>query len=140
MIEIPAYRLNTIIQRVMEAARTTSRLRWTARSSTTINGTRAVVVGMCHLPRKPNTGIDIGIQDINDEVQHDDHYPSHQYHTLDHRKISIGQTVVEQLTHARPVEDDFDWTRLFLHLASGDSHTSRGRISHGKIPHLREGD
>src|SRR5262245_4485073 len=89
---------------MMGVARTISRLRWTARGSTTVNGTRAVVVGIRHLPRKPDTGINIGVQDIDDEVQHHDHDPGHQYHTLDHGEISIGQTVVEQLTHAGPVE------------------------------------
>src|SRR2546425_5570635 len=69
---------------------------------------RVVIVAIDHLPREPDSRVDEGVEDVHDQVDHDDHEAGHDHDALHERKVPLEDALVEQAADARPREDHLD--------------------------------
>src|SRR5687768_17603025 len=60
------------------------------------------------LPREPNARIDERVENVDDEVDADDHEAGHDDDALDQREVALEDALVEQPADARPREDHLD--------------------------------
>src|SRR6267143_4702418 len=69
-----------------------------SREQTAIAGTRvsSMVEIMANLPGQANTRIDVGVEDVDDQVDHHDHDPGLHDNPLHERKIALEEPLVEQ--------------------------------------------
>src|SRR6516164_4789282 len=51
---------------------------------------------MCHLCGQTNAGVDIGVEDVDDQIDRDDHDAGEQHDPLHQREIALEDPFVEQ--------------------------------------------
>src|SRR5882757_6451493 len=71
---------------------------------TAIAGTRvsSMVEIMAHLLGQANAWIDVGVEEVDDQVDHHDHHPGLHDDPLHERKIALEDALVEQPADAGP--------------------------------------
>src|SRR5579884_732986 len=63
---------------------------------------------MTHLLGQADAGVDVGVEDVDEQVDADDHDAGLHDDALHKRKIALENAFVEQAADARPGEDDLD--------------------------------
>src|SRR5262249_62262104 len=69
---------------------------------------RSVTYAMQHLCGQADAGVDIGVENVDRQVDHDDHDPRLHDDALHEREIALEDALVEQPADAGPGEDDLD--------------------------------
>src|SRR5262249_5623364 len=62
-----------------------------------------------------DTGINHGVENVNQQIDHYDHGTAHQYNALDDREVAEGDAFIKQPADAGPGEYDFDDGRHIYH-------------------------
>src|SRR5690348_16200769 len=58
------------------------------------------------LPCKPDTWIDVGVEDVDNQIDQHEHDPGFHDDALHKREVALENALVEQPSDARPGEDD----------------------------------
>src|SRR5690349_5456682 len=66
------------------------------------------VATIWRLPRQADAGVDISIEQIDDQIDEDDHDPGLHDHPLHQREVALKDPLVEQPADAGPGKDHFD--------------------------------
>src|ERR1051326_7154693 len=59
------------------------------------------------LPGQANARVDIGVQDVDDQVDHDDHDPRLHHHALHQREVTLENSLLTQRPDTWPRQDHF---------------------------------
>src|ERR1051326_5879773 len=63
---------------------------------------------MLHLSGQANAEVDIGVEDVDQEVDDDDHHPGFHDDAPHQREIALEDPLVQEPSDAGPGKDDFD--------------------------------
>src|SRR5437870_11173804 len=88
-----------------------------SREPAAIVGTRvsSMVEIMAHLLGQANSWIDVGVEDVDDQVDHHDHDPGLHDDPLHEREIALEDPLVEQPADPGPGKDHLDDYRRIDH-------------------------
>src|SRR6516162_11147574 len=88
-----------------------------SRGAATAAGARfcSMMSTICHLFGQANAWVDVGVENIDDQIDRDDHDPGQQHDPLHQRKITLEYPFVEQPADPWPGEDDLDDHRRVDH-------------------------
>src|SRR5215475_10806426 len=75
----------------------------------------SMVETMAHLFGQANAGIDVGVEEIDDQIDHHDHDPGLHDDPLHEREIALEDTLVKQPADAGPGKDHLDDHRCVDH-------------------------
>src|SRR5262249_42958372 len=75
----------------------------------------SMVETMGHLFSQANAWIDVGVKEVNDQIDQYDHDPGLHNDPLHERKIALEDTLVQKPTNAGPGKDDLDDHRRIDH-------------------------
>src|SRR5580765_4304816 len=87
----------------------------------------SVTKAMCHLFGQPDTGIDIGVEDVDHQIDRDDHDAGLHDDPLDERKIALEDALIKKAPGPGPGEDHLDDDRRVEHHDKVDA----GQGQHG---------
>src|SRR6185437_7065040 len=79
------------------------------------------VVDMGTLSGEPDAWIDIGVEDVDEEIDQHDHDPGFHHDALHKREVTLEDSLVQQPADAGPGEDHLDDHRCVQHHYKVDS-------------------
>src|SRR5260370_13587925 len=82
-----------------------------ARTTSLCSVTKAIT----YLPGQPEAGVDIGVEDVDDQVDHHDHNAGLHDDSLHEREVALKNALVQEPADARPGKDHLDDHRRVEH-------------------------
>src|SRR5271165_1498768 len=84
-------------------------------TATAVTLVSSIVDTMAHLFCQADAGIDIGVEEVDDQIDQDDHDPSLHDNALHQREIALEDPLVEQPADSGPGKDHLDNHRRVDH-------------------------